>query len=86
MQNSGIHPLFLAFGDDASIQEAIGFAGHEGRGRRVLNWEDQFEIYGGFHGSGAQTAPFFAQDRGEAAGKMSPAEALMSLIRWGNCS
>ena len=39
-KNSGIHPLLLAFGDDAGVQEATGLEGHEGGGRRVYDGED----------------------------------------------
>ena len=43
--------MLLTFGNDASVPKATGLEGHEGRGRRVFDWEDQFEVDQRFHGS-----------------------------------
>jgi len=50
-ENSGVHPLLLALGDDPGVQEATGLEGHEAGGRRVLDRKDQFYVYRGRHGS-----------------------------------
>jgi hypothetical protein len=59
-KNSGIHPMLLTFGNDASVPKATGLEGHEGRGRRVFDWEDQFEVHRRFHGSDDLIGPFFS--------------------------
>jgi hypothetical protein len=69
-KNSGVHPLLFAFGDDASVQEATSLKGHERGGRRVFDWEDQFEVYRGFHGYNAHRPLLVAQDRIGAVVKM----------------
>ena len=59
-KNSGIHPTLLTFGNDASVPKATGLEGHEGRGRCVFDWEDQFEVHRRFHGSDDLIDPFFS--------------------------
>jgi hypothetical protein len=43
--------MLLTFTNNASVSKAPGLEGHEGRGRRVFDWEDQFEVDQRFHGS-----------------------------------
>jgi hypothetical protein len=57
--HSGIHPLLLTFGNDASAAEATSLEGHERRGRRVFDWENQLQVYGRFDGFDNLIGPFF---------------------------
>ena len=59
-KNSGINPMLLTFTNNASVSKAPGLGGHEGRGRRVFDWEDQFEVDQRFHGSLTINRPFFS--------------------------
>jgi hypothetical protein len=72
--------LLLAFGNNASVTEATGLEGHERGGRRVFDWEDQFEVYRGFHGSETLIRPFLSlrTDWGGRA-EMSPAGSSCHL-------
>jgi hypothetical protein len=69
--HSGIHPPLLTFGNDASAAEATSLEGHERRGRRVFDWENQLQVYGRFHGFDDLIGPLQAQDVLEAASSNS---------------
>ena len=62
-KNSGIHPTLLTFGNDASAAEATSLEGHERRGRRVFDWENQLQVYGRFHGFDDLIGPFLSSGR-----------------------
>jgi len=73
--------MLLTFGNDASVPKATGLEGHEGRGRRVFDWEDQFEVHRRFHGSDDLIGPFFSLPTGGGRLDVSHGE-LVSSILW----
>jgi hypothetical protein len=54
---------FFTFTNNASVSKAPGLEAHEGRGRRVFDWEDQFEVDQRFHGSLTINRLFFSPGR-----------------------
>jgi hypothetical protein len=39
-KNSSINPMLFTFTNNTNVSKALGFEAHEGRGRRVFDWEE----------------------------------------------